>query len=327
MKRSSYATFVRSLALCAGLWTGVAFAGKEAVPVLQCEDPVFDFGTHPQGQGFVSHTFNVGNTGGAPLHIRRVAPLEGCTCRSLAIAGLREVPTGGKTGIEVRMSSDKALGPVSEIWVVETNDPEHPNFQIELKGSFVRNFEVEPSSMQFGTIGKDSKTTQVVEITSNRGSFGFLEVGALNHFTVSVERISDQHYRISATTRPPLVGGQIHETLRLKTDNAKLGDLEIPVSASVPSPMLLVPESFVYNLDSQELPSVAICSNNQMPFKVLNVSGPDKKTRIKLEALSGHAYLLNVVHLRPALSLDGANVRITTDHPDAKEILIPVKIR
>ena len=57
------------------LSAGIAQAAeeKEAVPVIEIENPTYDFQQIPQGE-VVKHAFRVFNRGGAPLEIKSVRP-------------------------------------------------------------------------------------------------------------------------------------------------------------------------------------------------------------------------------------------------------------
>lgn len=46
---------------------------KEAVPIIEIENPTYDFREIPQGK-VVKHAFRVFNRGGAPLEIKSVRP-------------------------------------------------------------------------------------------------------------------------------------------------------------------------------------------------------------------------------------------------------------
>jgi hypothetical protein len=57
------------------VWAGITQAAEEneAVPIIEIENPTYDFQQMPQGE-VVKHDFRVFNRGGAPLEIKSVKP-------------------------------------------------------------------------------------------------------------------------------------------------------------------------------------------------------------------------------------------------------------
>jgi hypothetical protein len=57
------------------VWAGSTQAAEEneAVPIIEIENPTYDFQQIPQGE-VVKHDFRVLNRGGAPLEIKSVKP-------------------------------------------------------------------------------------------------------------------------------------------------------------------------------------------------------------------------------------------------------------
>jgi hypothetical protein len=102
----------------------VAAAGPSAVPT----EPIKDFDVVPKGE-VIRHTFEIQNTGDAPLAIEDVRPACGCT-----VVQYDDVIPPGKTGsVRAEVTTDDFFGPISKSIAVFTNDPQNPKLQLVVK--------------------------------------------------------------------------------------------------------------------------------------------------------------------------------------------------
>ncbi len=93
--------------------------------------PVFEFGTIHQNER-VEHEFVFANVGRADLFIKRVTSSCGCT-----VASPRDIaiPSGSTSSISAVFNPGTNLGSQTRLIKVVTNDPENPQFILEITGS------------------------------------------------------------------------------------------------------------------------------------------------------------------------------------------------
>lgn len=123
-----------ALVCLAGFTASDALAQKEGKKA-KIEAPVVehDFGTFKEGDGSVSHTFEIKNTGDAPLVITRVLSSCGCTTPSYS----KEPIAPGKTGhIVVTYNPVGRVYPFVKTISVYSNGKEGP-LVLTIKGEVI----------------------------------------------------------------------------------------------------------------------------------------------------------------------------------------------
>jgi hypothetical protein len=100
-----------------------------AQPRLFVEQKTFDFGTIPDGNKVLSHTFSIVNNGNEPLKITSVRPSCGCT-----VAKFDSVIAPGTAGnILAEFNTDGFTGHQEKILTVYSNDPDSSRIQLRIK--------------------------------------------------------------------------------------------------------------------------------------------------------------------------------------------------
>lgn len=99
------------------LATGMASAQQKKA-VISAEETSFDFGTIKEANGNVSHTFQIKNTGDAPLVLTRVIASCGCTTPEWT----KEPIAPGKAGdIKITYNPKDRVGPFTKTISVYSN--------------------------------------------------------------------------------------------------------------------------------------------------------------------------------------------------------------
>jgi hypothetical protein len=111
------------------LSTLFAAAVLYAQPRIFIEQRTFDFGTVPEGNKGLPHTFSVANKGNEPLKISSVRTSCGCT-----VAKFDSVIAPGKVGnVSAEFNTSGFTGHQEKVITVYSNDPDSAQIQLRLK--------------------------------------------------------------------------------------------------------------------------------------------------------------------------------------------------
>lgn len=147
------------LALCLVLLTALC---AWAAPILVADEPVYDFGSVPQGQN-VRHTFQFTNTGDEPLVIDKVRSSCGCTAALISA----EVLQPGETGeLKANFDSARFRGEVDKTIYLYSNDPLNRVLKFSVKGEVRELFGLTPRQVDFGPVQPGHQVTRTVTLTS-----------------------------------------------------------------------------------------------------------------------------------------------------------------
>jgi hypothetical protein len=136
-----------------------------AAPVLQVENPKFDFGEVFQGEK-VLHAFEFFNKGDETLRIDRVRSSCGCTA---VLVSEKILPPGGKGEIKANFDSTRFRGSVSKKIYLYSNDPVRPTMQFHIKGKVLEIVAIEPSQINFGKVTAEKPVTSTILLRNQGG--------------------------------------------------------------------------------------------------------------------------------------------------------------
>lgn len=147
-------------------------ASSEAKPVADCPEKIKDFGVVVKGDK-VRATFEVRNTGKAPLEITQVRPTCGCTVADFD----RTIPPGGKGKIVAEVDTTDFNGPISKAVLVYTNDPANPTLTLVVKADVQSYIEVVPRGfVRFNVLQGEAAEEKVILVPSQPVDFRVLGV-------------------------------------------------------------------------------------------------------------------------------------------------------
>jgi uncharacterized protein (DUF58 family) len=136
-----------------------------AAPELAADQPVFDFGSVPQGKK-VEHNFVLRNRGNSPLTIRNTSTSCGCTAVNVSSPVIQP----GKSG-EIKAVFDSAnfAGAVVKTVTVESDDPKSPRYTLTIKGTVSEEVVITPRQLNFGKV-KGGEVKEVSLSVENKGN-------------------------------------------------------------------------------------------------------------------------------------------------------------
>lgn len=319
------AVFIAILFLAAALCRAQTEATTHA-PKLVCDAPEFDFGTQDNSQ-VVEHTYVLRNAGDLTLEISNVRASCGCTVASISE---RSVPPGAETRVTARLSLSGRTGAQHKTLTVESNDPQQPQYMLQLKGTAATAVDVQPTHMIYGQIDAGLQPTGIANIVS--GTSPFHITGLENNSDQVVATIEttevDRAYRLVVSPREPLAPGQISTVLRLTTDHPQRPTIDYQVTYIVTGSIIVSPTELAFPAPSPEAVSrmVIVRSGNGTPFQITAVEPPLPSAGVSIEPFGPNGYRVKVTNLVASAELNGTSLKIRTDIAGAAETLVPVRV-
>lgn len=217
--------------LALGIW-GVQAAEEALSPQIVCDEPVYDFGEAPNHR-VVEHTFTVRNAGTLALEIRRVRASCGCT----AVRSSQEVIPPGQSGaIEVRFDLRGRRGQQYKSVFVESNDPQTPTLNLQVRGTALQPLRVEPATLFYGRVEVGSVPPRVLTIIADKGPMQLTSLrsdnpGILLRELPREEGADASEQQVEVTISPDQPAGQLRGTIAIQTDRKDAPELTVAVAA------------------------------------------------------------------------------------------------
>src|SRR6185312_1146455 len=312
---------------------GIVVAGGSAVagPTDLFAQKVNDFGTVPRGPVLV-HYFRFTNTTNQTLTLGQ--PRVSCGCTSAAMSSYSVAP--GETAaviahMDTRRFQYANITKAVTIYV-PFYGPTQEEVSLRVQAICRDDLMMSPDTLAFGSVtkGKGAKvSTQVTftsdpnwEVKESKSTGGYIGVS----HKLLARSGSTVTYDITATLDKDCPAGNWTADVFLKTSNAAVEKLRIPVTVNVTSPVAASPEVVQFgNVAIGNAAEKKVTLQSRTPFKILAVKGGDDQLGIIIESKDAKA--VHVIKLSANPKLQGGfvrNVEITTDNKEQPKVVIPV---
>lgn len=313
----------------AGLFASLAQAQAGSSDLFT--DKVKDFGTTPRGPVLV-HYFRFTNTTNQTLTLGQ--PRVSCGCTSASVSKNQVAP--GESAAVIALMDTRRIPnlnvPKSVTVYVPFFSPRHEEVSLRVQTICRDDLMMSPDTLGLGTVkkGQGGKVSTKVTFTSDP-NWNILE-STSNGGYVKVEHKLDSRtgssvtYDITATLDKDCPAGNWTSDVFLKTSNAAVANLRIPVTVNVTAPVAVSPAAVQFGdmtLGNANEQRVVIQSGT--PFKILEINGGDEQLDIKVESRDAKAVHVVTLSANPKLVGGFArNVEIVTDNKDQPRVVIPV---
>jgi hypothetical protein len=303
-------------------------ATNAPAPRIQFASTVFDFGRAPEGE-IVRHDFVFTNTGNAMLTISGVH--GSCNCTT-AGEWTREVPPGETGIIPLQFNTTRFPGTMVKTAMVIHNDPSQPAFQLQLKGTVWRTFDVMPQTLVMN-IPSDSvsNATAVVRIVNNLDEPVTVEPPQCNNrsFTAELGTVKPgKEFQVVVTAVPPFQPGVTQGSLTLKTSATNSPLLQVMVMAVVQHPVIITPQQIVLPPNHASAYAVTVINNSANPLTLsdLNVVNAEGVHAELKEVEPGKRFTI-MLNFPPAFAASTNQIELTfkTSHPQYPSVRVPVR--
>lgn len=316
--------------LCSGLlvagWLAVSVVPARAQqPRLVCDEPVYDFGTADPSMP-VEHTFVIRNEGDVTLEITRVHASCGCTVASISS---QQVPPGGESKISARLILAGRSGPQQKTILIESNDPEKPQFTLTLKGVAGAAINVQPAQILLNNLPAGSKPSANVILSSGDGErFSIKAVDSTSpQLEAQVTTIEEgRAYRIDLSTREPIEAGLFRASVVIQTDHPKRPSVEVPVIFVSQRELVVAPREIVFERPAADPVSrfVLLRHADGTPVEIDRVEPPDPAVKVAVQPFGANGLRIQLFNLVPSAEMNGRALRIYPRQGGSIEVPIRV---
>jgi len=296
-------------------------------PKAVVSDPLFDFGSAPEGR-MVTHTFTIKNTGQGYLDLSGVKTSCGCTTGE---PSKMHVAPGDTTDIAVSFDTHFQHGHQVRTITAFTNDPDNPQVAMTMQGIVKKQVEAVPGEVAFGDVKRGTEGTKellVNDLNPTRGTFSVGPVSNSNS-SIKVEQLPRPDGKPGALVRVSLLKtmpvGPFDDTVRITTNRVPL---QVDVFGTVTGDLNIDPAQVSFGLvpHGQDIVRIFKLSNQgPKPVKVLDVASSSPAVGAVAEPVTpGKEYKVTVTlrHGTPDGQLRG-NLTIKTDDPDQATLNVP----
>lgn len=308
-------------------------------PQISFPEREFDFGTISQ-QSRVSHTFVVQNTGDAPLKLISAKGSCGCTA---ALISDDLIPPGGEGKIEVTFSTGHRKGQQSKTVTVASNDPVTPSATVHISAVVETHFGFHSSSLYMDKVRPGQTVSKVtyLEVKDPRGvEVTNIETSAEN-ITARVlddpQSSEEGRIPIEITVKPGLPFGRYNGSITVTSNVDSLPSATLQITGAVVGDVDVDPETIRFVIMKSAENSVVpayekVKVTNYAEGRALNITGivdPEGILDIEKQIVrEGEEYTLLIKPRNPEMITDsrGGTIRITTDNPDQKELMVHYSI-
>jgi hypothetical protein len=306
-------------------------------PVMDVAQKILDFGTVSKGQK-VKATFEVRNTGTAPLEINQVRPVCGCTVASFD----HTIPPGGTGKVNAEVDTTGFSGPIAKAVMVFSNDPVTPNMNLVIKADVRAFIEVlprpliifrsilqgEPASEKLTLVTADGSDFKVESVNTGGGPYqvAFRELG-------EKERIPDRkgsQWLVTVTVPADAPKGMLNQKIVVKTTAAKAPEVTINVQGAVRPVVDVIPAEVNFGTvtgDALVGHNVLVVNNRQgteLQITEAKVDNPNYTTEV-VPLAAGQRYQVAVsLKAGAPKGTQKTNLKIITNDPLRKVIDVPV---
>ena len=301
-------------------------ATNALAPVITCAAPVHDFGEADGIQPLV-HTFEIKNTGTAPLQLLSVR--AGCGCATTTMTTNLVAPGQAmQLGVSIALKGGK--GRQRRTLYIESNDPRTPRFRLEVLATVMPYIDAQPEGVFFGALGTNDVVTNEVVVTGRSNVVFHITRVATGSPLFASEVLTNEDgriYRVKITALAPHPVGSSRAAVEIFTDHPTTKCLTVPVTLFVASDVMVIPSALViFGSPTGRTQYIHVYSPAQKPFHIVHIQPPDPAMDIKAEPEGEGRYRLVVKYDGAPDGLVGKTIRVATDLEGAKEVEIPIRV-
>jgi len=295
-------------------------------------EKVMDFGTTPRGTVLV-HYFRFTNNTTQTLNLG--TPRVSCGCTSASVSKAQVAP-GETAAIIAYMDTRRIPTPnitKSVLVYVPFLSPTQEEVTLRVQTVARDDLMMSPDTIAIGNVkaGAGGKMSTKVtfmsdpswKITEATSTGGFVKA----EFKEESRSGSMVTYEVTALLDPACPAGNWVSDIHLKTSNAAVAKLRVPVTVNVTAPQVAItPESATFgNLPMGVEMEKKITLKSGKPFKILEVKGADEQLKVTVDKnASSEVHTIVVAANAKAIGGFTRMVEITTDDKDQPKLIIPV---
>jgi hypothetical protein len=312
-----------SLVVLAGLWAaGPALSATWADGLF--EEFSKDFGSVPRGP-MLSHPFHVVNNTRGPVNIASVRVSCGCVS---AVALKGHLESGESTHIVARMDTTRFTGLKSVTIYVQFDHPAFEEVRLWVQANGRNDFTVTPDTLAFGQL-KRGGTPAVSVLVSFYGA-GETQItdaqSESNYIQPRVQEVrrleSEVTYQVTAHLRADSPVGKWYTDVWLKTNNAGMPQIRVPLTVEIESALSASPEAVALGAVRAHTENERrVIIRGVKPFKITKVLGVDAELVVRDNTTQARPVHVLTVKLKAGEPGElSRTLRVLTDLEDDNKI-------
>jgi hypothetical protein len=312
------------------------------------QDPIYEFGKMAQ-HSVGKHTWNIKNGGEADLELwMEGKPTCSCTIAKLENGQKAVVKPGEATPIELEWNTkDFERDNYSQGATFGTNDPDRPTFHLTVAGKVAPAVIVYPPQMiEFQTISnEETHQAQIAVFSPDRPGMKLTKLTTSKPGLIVAEAApmtpeqakqlkTEAGYRVTVQIKPGMPQGTFQEEVLIQTDHPHQPEVKLMMRGTMIGPISVIPEAL-------RMPDVSGLKGGRAELTLLvrgghetyfEVAHAPAKLQVTIErddtpTIKGrYRMTVTIPPGTPAGSIKDAII-LKTDHPQAREVKIPVSIR
>jgi hypothetical protein len=299
---------------------------SSGLPSAKVAETVFDFGSVFQGAA-VKHTFRLENGGPGVLTIGAVQTSCGCT---VAQPSKREVAPGDSSELVATFDTSADKGPAQRVITVNTNDPQHKQIALTIKGDVKVKVDANPSPVVFDKVKHGTEASREVLITDMIGAKNFRITSITNSspdlkVTERARTDGKPGAALTLTLLKSALARPLSDTVKVATSTAPVN---IPVYGNVIGDLNVMPPQVSFGIVKHHAGAIQfarLTNAGDRPITVLGATTNNVKVTAAVEPITpGREYKLTLE--LTANSPDGTlrgMVEIKTDDPGQPVVQVP----
>ncbi len=314
--------------------TSFAWAGASDL----FSEKVKDFGTTPRGPVLV-HYFRVTNTTNQTISFGQPRVSCGCTSASMSV---NKIAPGESAAVIALMDTRRITTPYTTksviVYVPVITGNNFEEVALRVQTVCRDDLMMSPDTIVFGDVqhGVGGRKSMKVTFTSD-ANWKVTEATSTGKF-VKAEIKEDSRngsivtYEITAVLDKDCPAGHWISDINLKTSNAGVATLRVPVTVNVAAPSAAASSVTItpnrvqlgeINLGTSVEKNVVIKSGTS--FKILEVKGDDAQLEVKIESQGAKAEHVVTLSAKPTTVGGFArSIEIVTDSKDQPSVIVPV---
>jgi hypothetical protein len=283
-----------------------------------------DFGSVPRGP-MLEHPFRVVNNTRGPVNISSVRVSCGCVS---AVALKGHLQPGESTHVVARMDTTRFTGLKSVTIYVQFNQPGFEEVRLWVQANGRNDFTVNPDTLAFGQLKRGgtpsvsvlvaffgTEYTRITEVTSES-----------NYIQPRVQEVrrqdSEVTYQVTARLRADAPVGKWYTDVWLKTNNAGMPAIRVPLTVEIESALSINPETVTLGqVKTQTESERRVIIRGVKPFKITQVQGTDDQLSVRDNTAQAKPVHVLTIKLKAEKPGDlNRTLRIVTDLAEDNKI-------
>jgi hypothetical protein len=237
-----------------------------------------DFGSVPRGTT-LTHRFRLVNNSNGVVIITGVRVSCGCTAASTLKDALRP---GEETAIVAQMDTSRFSGVRAVTVYVQFDHPAWEEVSLRVQANSREDIRITPDVLAFGRTRRGASPSTAVTVTfSGNARSQVVEVlSDTNYVQAAAKEMERQdgevNYRLTATLRPDTPAGTWYTDVWLKTNNATVPRVRVPLTVEIEPALTVSPAVAAFgSVKSGAEAERKVIVRGARPFKITEVRGTD----------------------------------------------------